>query len=248
MRQCARRKSPADEGQFATTGTAMIELKNLSMTYVLDHVKVEVLGGIDLAIEDGESVAVVGPSGSGKTTLLLLLAGLERPSVGEVCIDGIAMAELGADDLADLRRDRLGIIFQSFHLVPSLTALGNVALPLEIAGRADARDMSLKMLDQVGLLQRQAHYPSQLSGGEQQRVAICRALVHSPTLLLADEPTGNLDKHTGEKVGDTLFGLHTQLGATLIVATHDERMARRCDRLLHLDEGKLLERQADELF
>jgi putative ABC transport system ATP-binding protein len=207
-----------------------------------------VLDTIDLTIDDGESVAIVGPSGSGKTTLLLLLAGLERPDKGEIRIDDIALADLSTDDLADLRRDRLGIVFQSFHLVPSLTALGNVALPLEIAGQTDARERSRKMLDQVGLLRRQAHYPNQLSGGEQQRVAISRALVHSPTLLLADEPTGNLDKQTGEKVGDTLFELHAQLGSTLVMATHDERMARRCKRLLHLDEGKLLEKSADAIF
>ena len=229
-------------------GDTMIELKKLSMNYALDEAKVEVLREIDLTIEDGESIAVVGPSGSGKTTLLLLLAGLERPGSGEVRIDGIDLEALSTDALADLRRDRVGIIFQSFHLVPSLTALGNVALPLEIAGRADARERARDMLEQVGLLQRQAHYPSQMSGGEQQRVAISRALVHSPTLLLADEPTGNLDKHTGEKVGDTLFKLHAQVGSTLIMATHDERMARRCGRLLHLDEGKLLEKQADAIF
>ncbi|MFT5394689.1 MAG: putative ABC transport system ATP-binding protein [Gammaproteobacteria bacterium] len=226
----------------------MIKLKNLSMSYALDDAKVEVLREIDLTINEGESVAVVGPSGSGKTTLLLLLAGLDRPESGEVFIDGHALADLSADELADLRRDRLGIVFQSFHLVPSLSALGNVALPLEIAGHAGAREKSLKMLDQVGLLARQAHYPSQLSGGEQQRVAISRALVHSPTLLLADEPTGNLDKQTGKNVGDMLFNLRAQLGATLILATHDEHMARRCSRLLHLDEGKLWERHADDIF
>ena len=229
-------------------GDAMIELRNLSMGYALDGAQVDVLRAVDLTINDGESIAIVGPSGSGKTTLLLLLAGLEQPAGGEIRIDGISLDELSVDALADLRRDRLGIIFQSFHLVPSLTALGNVALPLEIAGRADARERSLKMLDQVALLPRQAHYPSQLSGGEQQRVAIARALVHSPTLLLADEPTGNLDKHTGEKVGDTLFDLQAKIGSTLILATHDERMARRCGRLLHLDEGKLLEKQADAIF
>lgn len=226
----------------------MIELKRLSMAYNVEGVQLDVLREIGLSIEDGESVAIVGPSGSGKTTLLLLLAGLEQPLAGEILLDHVSLAELDADALADLRRDRLGIIFQSFHLVPSLTALGNVALPLEIAGRADARERSMKMLEQVGLASRQAHYPSQLSGGEQQRVAISRALVHSPTLLLADEPTGNLDKHTGEKVGDILFALHAQVGSTLILATHDERMARRCDRLLHLDEGKLIEKGADAIF
>jgi putative ABC transport system ATP-binding protein len=167
----------------------MIKLSHLSMSYALDDAKVDVLREIDLTIHEGESVAVVEPSGSGKTTLLLLLllllllAGLERPESGEVFIDGNALVDLSADELADLRRDRLGIVFQSFHLVPSLSALGNVALPLDIAGQPSAREKSLKILDRVGLLARQAHYPSQLSGGEQQRVAISRALVHSPTLL-----------------------------------------------------------------
>lgn len=226
----------------------MIELKRLTMTYSLDEEQVNVLRGIDLTIADGESVAIVGPSGSGKTTLLLLLAGLEQPRDGVIYLDGVALAELDADALADMRRDRLGIVFQSFHLIPGLTALGNVALPLEIAGRADARQCARQMLERVGLAQREQHYPSQLSGGEQQRVAIARALVHSPALLLADEPTGNLDKRTGGMVGDTLFDLHEQAGSTLILATHDERMARRCDRLMQLDEGRLFEKQIDAIF
>lgn len=226
----------------------MIEVKGLSMAYALEDEQVSVLAGVDLAIASGESVAVVGPSGSGKTTLLLLLAGLEQPRAGSIRLDGVSLAELDADALADLRRDRVGIIFQSFHLVPSLTALGNVALPLEIAGNPDAWARARQMLARVGLAERERHYPVQLSGGEQQRVAIARALVHSPTLVLADEPTGNLDKRTGSQIGDTLFDLHTRVGSTLVVATHDERMARRCDRLLYLDEGRLVEKTGDALL
>ena len=184
---------------------------------------------------------MVGPSGSGKTTLLLLLAGLERASDGSISINGVQLSELDVDTMADLRRDRLGIVFQSFHLIPSLSALGNVALPLEIAGRSDARQKAREMLHNVDLGHRETHYPAQLSGGEQQRVAIARALVHSPALLIADEPTGNLDQHTGDKVGDLLFDLHTQMGATLIMATHDQEMARRCDRVLLMDNGSLVE-------
>ncbi|MGB5707392.1 MAG: ABC transporter ATP-binding protein [Arenicellales bacterium] len=223
----------------------MIELKALSMCYPLEKDTVTVLSGIDLTIGQGESVAVVGPSGSGKTTLLLLLAGLERASEGAILMDGVQLSELDVDAMADLRRDRLGIIFQSFHLIPSLSALGNVALPLEIAGRRDARQRAREILEKVDLGHREKHYPSQLSGGEQQRVAIARALVHAPALLLADEPTGNLDQQTGDKVGDLLFDLHTDVGATLIMATHDQDMARRCDRVLYMDNGTLVEQQYD---
>lgn len=223
----------------------MIELKALSMRYLLEQDTVTVLSGIDLTIGKGESVAVVGPSGSGKTTLLLLLAGLEQASDGTILIDGVQLSELDVDAMADLRRDRLGIIFQSFHLIPSLSALGNVALPLEIAGRSDARQQAREMLEKVDLGHREKHYPAQLSGGEQQRVAIARALVHAPALLLADEPTGNLDHQTGDKVGDLLFDLQTDVGATLIMATHNQDMARRCDRVLYMDNGTLVEQQYD---
>ncbi|MEJ2176568.1 MAG: ABC transporter ATP-binding protein [Gammaproteobacteria bacterium] len=221
----------------------MIELKALSMAYPLDKDTVTVLCGIDLTIGQGESVAVVGPSGSGKTTLLLLLAGLERPSDGAIFMDGVQLSELDVDAMADLRRDRLGIIFQSFHLIPSLSALGNVALPLEIAGRSGARQRAREMLEKVDLGHREKHYPAQLSGGEQQRVAIARAMVHAPALLIADEPTGNLDQHTGDKIGDLLFDLHTDVGTTLIMATHDQDMARRCDRILLRHNGALVEQQ-----
>lgn len=219
----------------------MIELKNLAMSYSLGEEQVNVLAGVDFAIGDGETVAIIGPSGSGKTTLLLLLAGLEQPATGQISIDGIRLAHLDADRLADLRRDRLGIIFQSFHLIPSLTALANVALPIEISGRNGARELAATMLDKVGLGQRQHHYPSQLSGGEQQRVAIARALVHSPRLVLADEPTGNLDLRTGAKVTDILFNLNREAGSTLVLVTHDEMIAKRCQRVLRLQEGKLVE-------
>lgn len=219
----------------------MIQLDNLSMSYDLEYGRLDVLSGVDLNIADGETVAIVGPSGSGKTTLLVLLAGLEQPASGQLRLDGRALSSLDEDELADLRRDRIGIVFQSFHLVASLTALGNVALPLEIAGKPDAGDAARQMLARAGLSGREDHYPSQLSGGEQQRVAIARALVHSPGLLLADEPTGNLDQRTGETIIDLLFGLHADTGSTLVLVTHDDALASRCQRVLRLHQGKLIE-------
>jgi putative ABC transport system ATP-binding protein len=222
----------------------MIELENISMSYDLEYGRLDVLSGVDLEIAEGETVAIVGPSGSGKTTLLILLAGLEQPVAGSVRLDGRALGELDDDALADIRRDRVGIVFQSFHLVPSLTALGNVALPLEISGRPNARDAARQMLARAGLSGREDHYPPQLSGGEQQRVAIARALVHSPGLLLADEPTGNLDLRTGETIIDLLFGLNADTGSTLVLVTHDDAVASRCQRVLRLHQGKLVEEQA----
>ena len=219
----------------------MIELKHLSMSYALEHGRLDVLTDVNLEIGDGDTVAIVGPSGSGKTTLLVLLAGLEPPVDGSVRLDGHALGELDTDALADLRRDHIGIVFQSFHLVPSLTALGNVALPLEIAGAQDTRARARDMLDRVGLARREDHYPTQLSGGEQQRVAIARALVHAPKLLLADEPTGNLDLRTGEKIIDLLFELNADSGSTLVLVTHDEAIASRCQRLVRLHQGRLIE-------
>lgn len=225
----------------------MIELNNLSMSYALEHGRLEVLTGVNLEIDDGDTVAIVGPSGSGKTTLLVLLAGLEPPFEGSVQLDGRALDALDEDALADLRRDQIGIVFQSFHLVPSLTALGNVALPLEIAGAADTRARARAMLDRVGLGGREDHYPRQLSGGEQQRVAIARALVHAPKLLLADEPTGNLDLRTGEKIIDLLFELNADSGSTLVLVTHDEAIARRCQRVVRLHQGRLIEEDSGAL-
>jgi putative ABC transport system ATP-binding protein len=217
----------------------MIEINEVSMHYALKETRVDVLRQVDLFIDSGERIAVTGPSGSGKTTLLLLLAGLENPAEGSVAIDGIRLSSLNRDALADLRRDRVGIVFQSFHLLPSLSALDNVALPLEIAGQADARTHAAELLARVGLGTRAQHYPAQLSGGEQQRVAIARALVHKPRLLLADEPTGNLDDQTGEMVGNLLFELTAEAGATMVLVTHDHDFATRCDRVLRLHDGRL---------
>jgi len=225
----------------------MIELNNLSMSYALEQGRLEVLTNVNLEVADGDTVAIVGPSGSGKTTLLVLLAGLELPAEGSVRLDGRALDELDEDALADLRRDHIGIVFQSFHLVPSLTALGNAALPLEIAGAEDSRARAQAMLERVGLGGREDHYPAQLSGGEQQRVAIARALVHAPKLLLADEPTGNLDLRTGETIIDLLFELNADSGSTLILVTHDEAIARRCQRVVRLHEGQLIEEDGHAL-
>jgi putative ABC transport system ATP-binding protein len=224
-----------------TKTTALIETRQLGMSYPLGSTRVDVLRGLDMRIEAGTRVAIAGPSGSGKTSLLLLLSGLERPSAGQVLIDGIDLGSLDSDGLADLRRERIGIVFQSFHLLPSLSALDNAALPLQMAGASGAREAAAEMLRRVGLADRMHHKPSQLSGGEQQRVAIARALVHRPRLLLADEPTGNLDDHTAEAVRELLFGLNRELGTTLVLVTHDLDFAARCDRVLRLHEGQLQE-------
>ncbi len=219
----------------------MIRISHLSMCYVTGESRVDALVDINLNIAPGERVAVTGPSGCGKTTLLLLIAGLERPTGGSIEINGESLADLDANALADLRRDHVGIVFQSFHLVPSLTALDNVALPLDIAAKPDARKHARSMLEKVGLGARERHYPSQLSGGEQQRVAIARALAHRPAVILADEPTGNLDDHTGTMVGDVLFSLIRETGATLVLVTHDQELAQNCDRVLKLHDGVLIE-------
>jgi putative ABC transport system ATP-binding protein len=223
------------------TPPALIDADGLFMNYTLGTRQVPVLRGVSLRIAAGSSVAVAGPSGCGKTSLLLLLAGLERPAAGRIRFDGTDLARLDADALADLRRDRIGIVFQSFHLLPSLSALDNAALPLQMAGAAGARDTATEMLARVGLQHRLHHRPSQLSGGEQQRVAIARALVHRPSLLLADEPTGNLDDHTAHAVRELLFGLNSDLGTTLLLVTHDLEFAARCDRVLRLHDGLLHE-------
>jgi putative ABC transport system ATP-binding protein len=211
------------------------------MHYTLGASRIEVLRSVDLLIPRGQRVAITGPSGSGKTSLLLLLAGLERPAAGTVAIDGLRLDTLEADALADLRRDHIGIVFQSFHLISSLSALDNVALPLQIAGSRDAVDRARAQLERVGLGDRVDHYPAQLSGGEQQRVAIARAVAHAPKLLLADEPTGNLDDRTGQGIRELLFELNAQSETTLVLVTHDREFAARCDRVLDLHEGRLRE-------
>ena len=199
-----------------------------------------ILSGINLTITRGESVAVVGASGAGKSTLLALLAGLDEPSTGRVWLNGAELTTLDEDGRAALRARQVGFVFQSFHLVPSLTALENVMLPLELAGRRDARNAALEVLGSVGLVARKGHYPRQLSGGEQQRVAIARAFVTRPAVLFADEPTGNLDTATGERVMDLLFELNSAVGTTLVLVTHDKAIAARCGRIIHLDAGRML--------
>jgi putative ABC transport system ATP-binding protein len=200
-----------------------------------------ILEDVTLGVGAGESVAIVGPSGSGKSTLLGLLAGLDRPSAGRVRLAGQELGELDEDALARLRGEQVGFVFQSFQLLPSLTALENVMLPLELLGRADARAAGRAVLERVGLAGRLGHYPRQLSGGEQQRVAIARAFAPHPRVLFADEPTGNLDRATGERVADLLFDLNREQGTTLVLVTHDERLAARCDREVHLADGRIVE-------
>ena len=219
----------------------MIRLDNVCMNYQLDDEQVSVLSNLSLSINTGESLAIVGPSGSGKTTLLLLLAALEAPSSGSIYVRDQNLANLSQDELADLRRDTMGIIFQSFHLIPSLDALANVSLPMEIAGRVDARQIATDMLKRVGLEHRAKHYPLQLSGGEQQRVAIARALVNEPQCVLMDEPTGNLDEHTGEGIRALIEDLREQSGMAFVMVTHDMRMARSLGRVLRLEQGRLVQ-------
>lgn len=198
-----------------------------------------ILQAIDLHVARGDSVAIVGPSGSGKSTLLGLLAGLDLPSEGSVWLDGIDITALDEDARAELRGRKLGFVFQSFQLLPTFTALENVMLPLELADRADARLAATQLLERVGLNQRLQHYPAQLSGGEQQRVALARAFVTGPKLLLADEPTGNLDARTGQRIIELMFELNAEQGTTLVLVTHDHTLADRCDRILELHDGRL---------
>jgi putative ABC transport system ATP-binding protein len=206
---------------------------------------VDILRGISLTIAAGETVALLGPSGSGKSSLLMVLAGLERPSAGAVRLAGHALAGLDEDGLARLRRRHVGIVFQSFHLIPTMNALENVAIPLELAGDGDAMSAAGAALARVGLGHRLSHYPGQLSGGEQQRVAIARAFAAGPQLLLADEPTGNLDGETGRAVMDCLFAEHARLGTALLLITHDAELAARCERAIVLADGRVVaERQA----
>ena len=202
---------------------------------------VNVLRGIDLDVAAGQAVAIVGPSGSGKTSLLMVLAGLERPSAGSVRLDGHELAGMDEDALARLRRRLVGIVFQSFHLIPTMTALENVAVPLELAGAADAMARAAESLRAVGLGHRLTHLPGQLSGGEQQRVALARAFAPQPRLILADEPTGNLDGATGAAVIDLLFDLSARAGTTLMLITHDPALAARCPRRIHIADGMATE-------
>ncbi|AWB32777.1 ABC transporter ATP-binding protein [Orrella marina] len=225
----------------------MITLNSVNLQYQTEQGPIDILRNVDLALPAGERVAIAGPSGSGKTSLLLLLAGLEAPTGGWVEFNGERLDALSRDALADMRRDQIGIVFQSFHLIPSLNALDNAALPLEIAGARDARSRVRKLLEKVGLGHRLTHYPRQLSGGEQQRVAIVRALAHRPSVLLADEPTGNLDAQTGAEVASLLLELDAIAGTTLVLVTHDMALANRCDRVLTMSAGKLQEKVSDHV-
>ncbi len=200
-----------------------------------------ILNDVSLEVAAGETVAVVGPSGSGKTTLLSILAGLDEPTSGQVWLDGQELTALDEDGRAAARAGHVGFVFQSFHLIPALTALENVMLPLELAGDRHAEAGAGTVLEQVGLRERVAHYPKQLSGGEKQRVAIARAFVTRPAVLFADEPTGNLDGNTGAKIAELLFDLNAQAGTTLVVVTHDDEIARRCGRVLRIDSGRVSE-------
>lgn len=216
-----------------------IELKKADLTLGSAAASVHVLKRIDLTIQEGEAVGIVGPSGSGKSTLLMVLAGLERLDSGEITIAGTELHKLGEDALADFRGKNIGIVFQSFHLIANMTALENVAVPLELANVPNAFEIATRELTAVGLGQRLNHYPGQLSGGEQQRVAIARALAPSPAVLIADEPTGNLDTDTGKQIADLLFSKQAERGMTMILVTHDPSLAARCTRQIKVRSGQI---------
>ena len=219
----------------------LVHIRGLHLTVPSAAGAVNILRGIDLDIEAGEAVGIIGPSGSGKTSLLMVLAGLERASAGSIQLDGRAVTAMDEDALARLRRETIGIVFQAFHLLPTMTALENVAVPLELAGMRDAGPRAVEALVAVGLGHRLTHLPGQLSGGEQQRVALARAFAPRPRLLLADEPTGNLDQATGDAVMDLLFRLRGETGTTLMLITHDPHLAARCTRRIHLADGRVTE-------
>ena len=217
-----------------------ISARNVTLSLGTGEARTDVLKGINLDIRNGETIAILGPSGSGKSSLMAILSGLERVTGGEVHVAGTNFGSLDEDDLARARRGRIGIVLQSFHLLPTMTALENVAVPLELAGAADAFDKARAELEAVGLGHRLSHYPAQLSGGEQQRVAIARAVAPGPQILFADEPTGNLDGKTGAAIIDVLFARKEAAGATLIIITHDPSLAERCDRILEMNDGRVV--------
>jgi len=219
----------------------MIRVSNLTMRLPSAGRMVTILDGINLEIPEKQFLAVVGPSGSGKTTLLGLLAGLDRPTAGAIHLNGTSLTELGEDDLARLRREKIGVIFQSFHLIPTLTALENVKVPLELRGDPGAEREALRFLEEIGLADRKDHYPVQLSGGEQQRVAIARAFIGRPEYLLADEPTGNLDTANGQRVIDLILRLHRDRGSTLVLVTHDPSLAAHAERIVSLRDGRIVQ-------
>lgn len=223
---------------------AVIELKDVSLTLGAGASRVHVLKKIDLTVHQGEAAGIVGPSGSGKSTLLMVMAGLEGVDSGTVAIAGKTLNGMSEDQVAAFRGRTVGIVFQSFHLIPNMTALENVAVPLELAGRRDAFDAAARELEAVGLKDRVTHYPGELSGGEQQRVAIARALAPGPRLLIADEPTGNLDQATGRQIADLLFAKAAERGMTLVLVTHDPALAGRCSRQIAMRSGRIEDGEA----
>ena len=221
-----------------------VELQDLHLSLGRGAARVHILKGLSLRIARGETVGLIGPSGSGKSTLLMVLAGLEQPDSGLIRVAGESLSGLSEDRLARFRGENIGIVFQSFHLIPTMTALENVAIPLELAGAPDAFFRAGAELQAVGLKDRMRHYPAQLSGGEQQRVALARALAPNPSILVADEPTGNLDAATGESIIELMFALRRDRGATLILVTHDPTLAARCDRTIRVNSGRIEEDEA----
>ena len=221
--------------------SALIKLSNVSLTLKSDAGKINVLKNVNLDIPYGQTVSIVGPSGAGKTSLIMLISGLEKPSSGDIEVSNHKISDLSEDNLAVFRRKNIGIIFQNFHLIPSMTALENVMIPLELAGISNAEKEAISALSLVGLQDRIMHFPSQLSGGEQQRVAIARAFAAKPKIILADEPTGNLDSETGKVVMDELFDLNKKFGTTFILITHDSKLAKRCKRHMHILDGEVHE-------
>ncbi len=224
----------------------MIRLRDVHLTLASSAGPVHILRGVDLDVATGTSLSVVGPSGSGKSSLLAIIGGIEQPTKGSVEVAGTDLGRLDEDGLALFRRQRVGVLFQSFHLIPTMTALENVALPLELAGKRDAFERAKAGLAEVGLEQRFEHYPTQLSGGEQQRVALARALANEPQLLLADEPTGNLDRTTGRQVTQLIFEARERHKATLFLITHDPALASLCDETRRMSDGRLDERAVEE--
>ncbi|PCJ35004.1 MAG: ABC transporter [Alphaproteobacteria bacterium] len=223
------------------TNKAILQLKDIFLRFTGEIHEVKVLNGINLDIFKGSSVAILGPSGSGKSSLLSIVTGLEKQTSGTVSVGGHILDHMNEDQLALFRRDNIGIVLQSFHLIPTMTALENVAVPLELAGQKDALKKAEEALNHVGLSYRLTHFPSQLSGGEQQRVAIARAMAPNPKIIFADEPTGNLDGKTGHKIIELIFDLQNKFNTTLILITHDPEVAKKCDRILYIQDGLIKE-------